>query len=158
MIFRTAEKVSVSSFSFTSLRFVSFWSGQLIVAVRLSPSFLTVKVEVRFCLPISYSHFHVPTGSTLSAARARPQSPSTNAIERIAFMIAFREMGKGRGEAQANTQSMRAIPWRPRPLVIHSNLDSLSRQGTCAAELVTFPAAGGRVVGVRLATLHPDKA
>src|SRR5207249_1746743 len=72
MSFRTAENVSVPSFSFRSLRLVSFWSGQLIVPASLSPSFLIVKVDVRFCPPISYSHFHVPTGSALSAAPARP--------------------------------------------------------------------------------------
>src|SRR6185437_12891561 len=62
----------------------------LIVPARLSPSFLIVKVDVRCCPPISYSHFHVPTGSTTlsSAAPARPHAPRTNAIERIAFMIA----------------------------------------------------------------------
>ena len=69
--FRTAEKVSVPSFSFTSLSSRPFWSGQLIVPARLSPSFLIVKVDVRFCPPISYSHFHVPTGLYLVVRRAR---------------------------------------------------------------------------------------
>src|SRR3984885_4733234 len=62
MSFRTAENVRVPSFSFRSLSFVSFWSGQLIVPASLSPSFLIVKVDVRFMSPILYSHFHVPTG------------------------------------------------------------------------------------------------
>src|SRR5215475_1609644 len=88
--FLSAENVSASSFSFRSLSFVSPWSGQLIVPVSLSPSFLIFKVDVRCCPPISYSHFHVPTGSTTlsSAAPARPHTPRTNAIERIAVMIA----------------------------------------------------------------------
>src|SRR5262245_64357872 len=88
--FRSAEKVSVPSFSFRSLSLVSSWSGQLIVPVKLSPSFLIFKVDVRCCPPISYSHFHVPTGSTTlsSAAPARLHTSRTNAIERIAFMIA----------------------------------------------------------------------
>src|SRR5207248_1601042 len=90
MSFRTAENVRVPSFDFRSLSFVSFWSGQLIVPASLSPSFLIVKVDVRCCPPISYSHFHVPTASTAlsSTAPARPHTPSTNAIETIAFMIA----------------------------------------------------------------------
>src|SRR5947199_206576 len=48
------------------------------------------KVDMRFCPPISYSHCHVPIGSTTfsSAAPAKPQTPRTNAIERIAFIIA----------------------------------------------------------------------
>src|SRR5262245_9906764 len=80
---RSAENVSSPSFIFTSLSFASFWFGQSIVPASLSPSFLIVRVEVRGCPPISYSHFHVPTGSTLaSAALAGRQSPSTNAIER----------------------------------------------------------------------------
>src|ERR1043166_4558069 len=84
MILRTAENVSVPSFSLRSLSFSSFWFGQLIVPVSLSPSFLIVRVEVRCCPPISYSHFHVPTGSILaSAAFARRQNPGTNAIERV---------------------------------------------------------------------------
>src|SRR6201999_2232056 len=88
--FRSTVNVSVPSFSFRSLSFVSSWSGQLIVPAKLSPSFLIFKVDVRCCPPISYSHFHVPTGSTTlsSAAPARPHTPRTNAIERIAFMIA----------------------------------------------------------------------
>src|SRR5262249_55044045 len=36
--FRTAENVRVLSFSFASLSFSSFWSGQLIVPASLSPS------------------------------------------------------------------------------------------------------------------------
>src|SRR5581483_4754967 len=116
--FRTAEKLSVPSFSFTSLSGSSFWSGQLIVPASLSPSFLIVKVDVRCCPPISYSHFHVPTGSTLSAAPARPQSPSANAIERIAFIIASEnEMGKGSGLNADRHQPLTAILWMPRPLV-----------------------------------------
>src|SRR5262249_24146837 len=85
--FRSAENVSVPSFSFRSLSLVASWSGQLIVPARLAPSFLIFKVDVRCCPPISYSHFHVPTGSTTlsSAAPARPHTPRTNAIERIAF-------------------------------------------------------------------------
>src|SRR5439155_22477082 len=50
---RTAENVRLLSFSFTSLSFVSFWSGQLIVPASLSPSFLIIKVDIRFCPPIS---------------------------------------------------------------------------------------------------------
>src|SRR5260221_6886890 len=103
MSLRTAENVSVPSFSFRSLRFVSFWSGQLIVPASLFPSFLIVKVDVRFWSPISYSHFHVPTGTTLSAAPARPQTPSANAIERIAFMIASEKWGKESGLTQTAT-------------------------------------------------------
>src|SRR5438128_6656377 len=88
---RTAEKVRSPSFSFTSLSVVSFWSGQLIVPASLSPSILTVSVDVRFWSPILYSHFHVPTGSAFSpCAPARPQSPSTNAAEKIVFMFAPR--------------------------------------------------------------------
>src|SRR5438445_6450326 len=81
---RTAEKVRSPPFSFTSVSFASFWSGQLIVPTSLSPSFLIVSVEVRFWPPISYSHFHVPTGSAVSpCAPARPQSPSTHAAEKL---------------------------------------------------------------------------
>src|SRR5687767_10799727 len=91
---RTAENVRSASFSFTSLSFTSFWSGQLIVPANLSPSFLIVSSAVRLVSPILYSHFHVPTGSALSAALARPQNPSTNAIERTAFMIASEKWGR----------------------------------------------------------------
>src|ERR1051325_8582598 len=98
---RTAENVSVPSFSFRSLRLVSFWSGQLIVPASLSPSFLIVSVDVRFCPPMSYSHFHVPTGFAFSpCAPARPQNPSTNAIERIAFMIDSEKWEKGSSQTQ----------------------------------------------------------
>src|SRR4051794_2570782 len=88
--FRSAENVSVPSFSFRSLSFVSSWSGQLIDPARLSPSFLIFKVDVRCCPPISYAHFHVPTGSTTlsSAAPARPHIPRINVIGRTEFMIA----------------------------------------------------------------------
>src|SRR5438477_157119 len=56
--------------------------------VSLSTSFLIVRVDSRFCPPISYSHFQVPTGSALaSAARARPLRPNITAAARIAFMI-----------------------------------------------------------------------
>src|SRR5262249_53398512 len=69
-------------------------SGQVMVPTSLSPSFLSVKVAVRCCPPISYSHFHVPTGSDLSsAALVRPQTPRTNATERIAFMLASTRNG-----------------------------------------------------------------
>ena len=96
MTFRTAENVSFPSLNFRSLSFSSFWSGQLIVPASLSPSFLIVRVDVRFLSPISYSHFHVPTGSALSSrAPARPHSPSTNAAERIAFMIASEKWRAG---------------------------------------------------------------
>src|SRR4051794_35276313 len=96
--FRSAENVSVPSFSFRSLSFISSWSGHLIVPARLSPSFLIFKVDVRCCPPISYSHFHVPTGSTTlsSAASAKPHTPRTNAIERIAFMIASEIVAEGK--------------------------------------------------------------
>src|SRR5439155_26094835 len=80
----------------TSLSFASFWSGQLIVPASLSPSFVIVSVDIRFWSPIEYSHFHVPTGSTLSAAPARPQNPSTNAAERIVFMFASKKLRAGR--------------------------------------------------------------
>src|SRR5262245_12464259 len=86
---RSAENVSSPSFSFRSWRFVSFWSGQLIVPVSLSPSFLIVSVDVRFWSPILYSHFHVPTGSDWFAATARPQTTSTNATDRIALSAAL---------------------------------------------------------------------
>src|ERR1041384_6402337 len=134
MNFRTAEYVRVPSFSFTSLRFSSFWSGQLIVPPSLSPSVLTVRVAVRFCPPISYSHFHIPTGSTLSAAPARPQTQSTNAIERIAFMIASEKWGKGSGLTQgANSPRQRINGCRDR-CSGHSDLDSLCHQGTAVDE------------------------
>src|SRR6185436_19990685 len=87
--FRTAEKVSLPSLNFTSLSFSSFWSGQFIVPERLSPSFWIVSSDVRCWSPILYSHFQVPTGSAFSpCANAKPQSPSTNATERIVFMFA----------------------------------------------------------------------
>src|SRR6267143_1025341 len=93
---RTAEKVRSPAFSFTSLSFVSFWSGQLIVPASLSPSFLIDSVDIRFWPPISYSHFQVPTGSAFSpCAPARPQSPSPDAAERIAFMFASKEWRVG---------------------------------------------------------------
>src|SRR5213594_3342452 len=89
---RTAEKVRSPSFSFTSLSFVSFWSGQLIVPARLSPSFVIVSVEVRFWSPILYSHFHVPIGSAFSpCAPARRQNAITNDIERSNFMFVSRK-------------------------------------------------------------------
>src|SRR6516162_6351698 len=53
MNFRTAENVRVLAFSFRSLSFSAFWSGQLIVPASLSPSILIVKVAVSFWLPIS---------------------------------------------------------------------------------------------------------
>src|SRR5437763_11053606 len=99
MSLRSAENVSFPSLNFGSLSFSSFWSGQLIVPASLPPSFLTVRVDVRFAPPISYSHFHVPTGSApflSSAAPARPQSPSTSATERIAFMNRLREVVQGK--------------------------------------------------------------
>src|SRR5262249_32656501 len=43
------------------------------------------------------------TGSALSAARAKPQTPTTNATERIAFMIASEKWGKRSGLTQAAT-------------------------------------------------------
>src|SRR5262249_5058719 len=47
------------------------------------------RVDTRFCPPISYSHFHVPTGSAFSSrAPALPHSPSTSTAERVAFMVA----------------------------------------------------------------------
>ena len=92
MNFRTAENVSFPSLNFRSLIFSSFWSGQLIVPASLSPSFLIVRSDVRFWSPISYSHFHVPTGSAFSpCAPASPQNPSTNAAERIVFMVASKK-------------------------------------------------------------------
>src|SRR5437879_5548689 len=95
MIFRSAENVSFPSLNFGSLIFSSFWSGQFIVPTNLSPAFLSVRVDVRFCPPISYSHCHVPTGFAFSSrAPARPQSPSTIAAERIAFMRASEERGQ----------------------------------------------------------------
>src|SRR5436190_13322151 len=115
--FRTAENVSVPSFSFTSLSFSSFWSGQVIVPASLSPSFLIVRVDVRLLPPISYSHFQVPTGSAFaSRALARPQSPSTNAIERIAFIIVSEDWGRKRSNAGRH-QTLTAIHWMARPLV-----------------------------------------
>src|SRR5262249_50432874 len=80
MNFRTAVNVRVPSFSFRSLRFASFWSGQLIVPASLSPSFLIFRVDSRFCPPMLYSHFHVPVGSAfLSWADESPTSPSASA-------------------------------------------------------------------------------
>ena len=70
--FRTAENVSVRSFSFRSLSFVSPWSGQLIVPASLSPSPLIFKVDVYGCPPLSYSHFHVPSGSATLSSAAPP--------------------------------------------------------------------------------------
>src|SRR5439155_15881723 len=93
---RSAEKVSSWSFSFRSLSFVSFWFGQLIVPASLSPSFVIVRVDVRCWPPISYSHFHVPTGSAFSpCAPASPQNPSTNAAEWIVFMFASKKLRAG---------------------------------------------------------------
>src|SRR3954469_3198680 len=110
MNFRTAENVSAPSFSFTPLSFVAFWSGQLIVPASLSPSFVIVRVDVRFWSPISYSHFHVPTGSAFSpCAVARPQSPSTNAAERIVFMLASREWRGGGGAARGAPRPRRRL-------------------------------------------------
>src|SRR5215472_2257266 len=54
------------------------------------------RVDSRVCPPISYSHFHVPTGSAfLSCAPARPHSPSTSAADRIVFMVALAERRAG---------------------------------------------------------------
>src|SRR5438132_11097979 len=110
MSFRTAGNVSVPSFSFRSLRLVSFWSGQLIVPASLSPSFLIVKVDVRFCPPISYSHFHVPTGSTLSPAAARPPTPSTHALQRTAFLVAPDTCRKGGRLPYTDPRRLRRAP------------------------------------------------
>src|SRR5215475_790329 len=97
MNIRTAEKVRVPSFHFKSLRLYSFWSGQLIVPAILSPSFVIVRVDVRCCSPILYSHFHVPTGSAFSpCALARPQNTSTNAAERIVFIFALQKVAGGK--------------------------------------------------------------
>src|SRR5206468_3924301 len=72
------------------------WSARGGRADRYSPSFLTVAVTSRFCPPISYSHFHVPTGSAFSSlAPARPQSPSAIAADRIAFMKSLRGVRTG---------------------------------------------------------------
>src|SRR5581483_7767958 len=117
--FRSAENVSVPSFSFRSLSFVSSWSGQLIDPASLSPSFLIFKVDVRCCPPISYSHFHVPTGSTTlsSAVPARPHTPRTNAIERIAFMIASEVVAQREPSDVDRHPSPAAIVSVPRPVV-----------------------------------------
>ena len=72
---RTAAKVSSPAFSFTSFSFVSFWSGQLIVPASLSPSFLIVRVDIRFWPPISYSHFHVPIGFAFSPRPRKAAEP-----------------------------------------------------------------------------------
>ena len=80
MNFRTAENVSSPSLIFRSLSSSSFWSGQLIVPASLSLAFLIVSSRVRFWPPTLYSHVHVPTGSTSSAAPARVQIPSASAI------------------------------------------------------------------------------
>src|SRR5262249_35991546 len=118
---RSAENVSSPSFSFRSWRGVSFWSGQLIVPVILSPSFLIVRVDVRFWSPILYSHFHVPTGSALPpCAPARPQSPSTNVAERIAFMIAskkWKKMAGGKLSDANRVHPLTAILGMPRTTV-----------------------------------------
>src|SRR4028119_813725 len=53
MNFRTAENVSFASLNFGSLSVSSFWSGQLMVPTSPSPSFLTVRVDVRFGSPPS---------------------------------------------------------------------------------------------------------
>src|SRR5260370_6561547 len=95
--FRSAEKVSVPSFSFRSLRLVSFWSGQLIVPASLSPSFLIVKGDAPCWAPISYSHFHAPPGSAFSpCAPPRPQTPRTTAAERIRPLFAAHGGGRPR--------------------------------------------------------------
>src|SRR5215468_9763469 len=136
MNFRTAENVRVPSFSFRSLRFVSFWFGQLIVPASLSPSFLIVRVDVSFTPPISYSQFHVPTGSALSpCAPARLVSPSTNVAERIAFMIASKEWRAGSCPTPTGLHPPTGIQGMPRPLVGRRNLESLCNQGVSEAEL-----------------------
>src|SRR6185437_11287498 len=91
----------------------------LIVPARLSPSFLIVKVDVRCCPPISYSHFHVPAGSTTlsSAAPARPHTPRTNAIERIAFMIASEIVAQREQSDVDRHPPLAAIVPMPRPVV-----------------------------------------
>src|SRR5262249_4192590 len=97
MNFRTAENVRVLAFSFTSLSFSPFWSGQVIVPASLSPSFLIVISSVRIWSPILYSHFHVPPGSALApCAPPSPQSPSTNVAERTPLRVASKKWG---GEA-----------------------------------------------------------
>src|SRR5262249_11415884 len=63
-------------------------SMNVIVPVSLSPWSLSVRVDIRFMSPISYSHFQVPVGSAfLSSARTKPASPSTTTAARIAFMV-----------------------------------------------------------------------
>ena len=45
---------------------------------------------------MSYSHFHVPTGSAFSpCALASAQKPITNAAERIVFMFAAKKLLAG---------------------------------------------------------------
>src|SRR5262245_28281126 len=140
--FRSAENVSVPSFSFRSLSLVSSWSGQLIVPVRLSPSFLIFKVDVRCCPPISYSHFHVPTGSTTlsSAAPARPQTARTNAIERIAFMIASEIVAQRKQSDVDRHPPLAAIIPMPRP-VVRSTSAETGQLAAIARRVGTFSAA-----------------
>ena len=115
---RTAEKVRFPSFSFTSLSFVSFWSGQLIVPASLSPSFLIVSVDVRFWSPISYSHFHVPTGSAFSpCATARPQMPEYQRRREDRFHVCLQEVAGGEPSDADRLQPLTAILGMPRPPV-----------------------------------------
>jgi hypothetical protein len=46
--------------------------------------------DIRFWPPISYSHFHVPTGAVFLYAR-KAADPSTNAAERIVFRFCLQE-------------------------------------------------------------------
>src|SRR5262245_29711128 len=107
---RSAEKLKLPSFILTSLICASFWSGQLIVPASRSPSALIVSVDIRFWPPISYSHLHFPIGLSLSPpAPAKPQSPMTNAAERIAFIHRLREMACGRPSDADRLQPLTAI-------------------------------------------------
>src|SRR4051812_24995036 len=119
MSFRTAENASFPFLNFRSLSFSPFWSDQLMVPVSLSPSFLISRVEVRCCPPISYSQFHVPTGSAAlsSAAPARPHAPRTNAIERTAFTIASEIVAQRKQSDADRHPPPAAIVSRPRPVV-----------------------------------------
>src|SRR5262249_13832542 len=96
LISRSAEKVSSPSLNLTSLSFDSFLSCQVIMPVSLSPSFLTARVDSRFCPPTSYSHFHVPTGSAFSSrAPAGRHGRATTAAGMFALMVASGGWGAG---------------------------------------------------------------
>src|SRR5262249_33121205 len=122
------------------------------------PSFLIFKVDVRCCPPISYSHFHFPTGSTAlsSAAPARPHTPMTNASERIDFMIAS-EMVAQRKQSNADSRPPLAkIVSVRRPVVRSMSAETDNSQRSRAVFGLSRPVILAIGIGTTFSLLRPS--